>query len=178
MNQQKVVIPLKRFILLEECPEFWKGFDLYLFRDENIVFYVGQSQQAFARVWEHLKGGFKGHSLVGRFMWNNWPASMKFVIELMSSRSEQFSDFANDLNAAERHLIECCSPCFNISLNSQPRPIPIYYLPPNAKPRFRRSLHRMMYEAARVVQAEETRELLEEEASGIDDTPNRLRNTR
>jgi hypothetical protein len=127
-----------------------------------LVFYVGQSHCAFDRVWEHIKGGFKGHSLAGRFMLNNWPASMKFTIELMSSKSEEFAEIGNDLNAAERMLIERWSPCFNISLNSQPKPIPIYYLPPNAKPRFRRSLTRMLYEAARVVQAEETRQVLED----------------
>ena len=163
MNNQKVVIPLKRFLLTEEqCPETWKEFDLYLFRDEKIVFYVGQSHLAFDRVWDHLKGGFKGHSMVGRFMWNNWPVSMKFVIELISSQSEQFATIGNDLNAAERQMIERWSPCFNISLNRQPTPIPIYYLPPNAKPRFRRSLNKMMHEAARVVQAEETKLLLED----------------
>lgn len=163
MNNHKVALPLKRFLLTEErCPETWKGFDLYLFRDENVVFYVGQSQLAFARVWKHLKSGFHGHSIPGRFMWNNWPVSMKFIIELMSSKSEQFAEAGNDLNAAERLLIERWAPCFNISLNKQPTPIPIYYLPPNAKPMFRPSLNKLMHEAARVVQAEETRRLLED----------------
>lgn len=163
MNNDQVAISLKRFLLTaEQCPESWKDFDLYLFRDENIVFYVGQSHSAFSRVWEHIKGGFKGHSLAGRFMLNNWPASMKFTIELMSSKSEHFAVIGNDLDMAERQLIERWSPCFNISLNSQPTPIPIYYLPPNAKPGFRRSLHKMMHEAARVVQAEETKRVLEE----------------
>jgi hypothetical protein len=164
MNNQKISIPLKRFLLTEEhCPETWKGFDLYLFRDEKVVFYVGQSQSAFARVWEHLKSGFHGHSIVGRFVWNNWPVSMKFVIELMSSKSEEFVNSGNDLNAAERQLIEGWAPCFNISLNVQPTPIPIQYLPPNARPRFRRSLNKLIHEAARVVQAEETKRLLDEE---------------
>ena len=163
MSNNKVAIPLKRFLLTaEQCPETWKEFDLYLFRDDKIVFYVGQSHLAFNRVWDHLKGGFKGHSLVGRFMWNNWPASMKFTIELMSSKSAQFAGAGNDLNTAERQLIECWSPCFNISLNSLPTPIPIYYLPPNANPRYRRSLNKLMHEAARVVQAEETRRLLDD----------------
>ena len=50
MNNQSIVIPLKRFLLLEECPPDWKRFDLYLFRDESVAFYVGQSHLAFARV--------------------------------------------------------------------------------------------------------------------------------
>lgn len=163
-NHHTVAVPLKNFILTAElCPDAWKDFDLYLFRDEKVVFYVGQSHCAFIRVWEHIKGGFKGHSLAGRFLLNNWPVSMKFTIVLMDSTSGQFAEVGNDRNAAERLLIERWTPCFNISLNSQPTPIPIYYLPPNAKPRFRRSLTRMLYEAARVVQAEETKKVLEEE---------------
>ena len=68
MHSENVAIPLKRFLLVEQCPAAWKGLDLYLFRDENVVFYVGQSALAFARVWEHLLSGFKGHSIVGRFL--------------------------------------------------------------------------------------------------------------
>jgi len=155
MTSKKVVIPLKRFILIEGCPDTWKGFDLYLFRDENIVFYVGQSHLAFDRVWEHLLGGFKGHSIIGRFVWVNWPKSMSFTIELLSSRSEQFNEAGNDLNVSERSLIEHYSPCFNVSLNNQPTPLPESYLQPNAPFRRRRSLNALIHEAERVVKAED-----------------------
>jgi len=154
MNE-KVVTSLKRFILVEQCPESWKDFDLYLFRDENVAFYVGQSQLAFTRVWEHLLGGFHGHSLVGRFVWVNWPRSMSFMIELLSSRSEQFNNLGNDLNASERSLIERWSPCFNISLNNQPTLLPESYLPANAPFRRRRSLNAMIHEAEHAVKAED-----------------------
>ena len=43
MTDPKISISLKRFLLIEQCPEDWKVFDLYLFRDEEVVFYVGQS---------------------------------------------------------------------------------------------------------------------------------------
>ena len=162
MNSEKVVIPLKRFILHEQCPEAWKGFDLYLFRDEDVVFYIGQSHFAFDRVWEHLLGGFKGHSLVGRFVWVNWPKSMSFTIELLNSQSKQFDDVGNDLNASERSLIEHYSPCFNISLNSQPTLLPESYLPPNASFRRRRSLNAMIHEAERAVKAEDSERWLQE----------------
>lgn len=71
MNDQSITIPLKRFLLVEDCPADWKGFDLYLFRDDTVAFYVGQSQLAFARVWDHLLSGFKGYSIPGRFVWVN-----------------------------------------------------------------------------------------------------------
>ena len=156
MDEQKVQIPLKRFLLVEQCPAEWKHLDLYLFRDESVVFYAGQSYLAFARVWEHLLGGFKGHSIVGRFVWVNWPASMNFTIELLGSRFEPFNSLENDLNAAERRLIGQFSPCFNISLNSQPAPVPGCYLPPNAPFRRRRSLNMLIHEAERAVKAEDT----------------------
>jgi hypothetical protein len=162
MKGENVILPLKRFLLVQECPVDWRGLDLYLFRDENVVFYVGQSQQAFARVWEHLIGGFKGHSMVGRFVWCNWPASMSFTVELSSSRFEQFGDVEHELNASERLLIQRWSPCFNISLNQQPTSLPDCYLPPNAPFRRRRSFNALLHEAERAVKADEAKRWLED----------------
>jgi hypothetical protein len=162
MNEQHVVISLKRFLLVEECPASWKDLDLYLFRDESVVFYVGQSYLAFARVWDHLLGGFKGHSMMGRFVWVNWPKSMKFTIELLSARSEQFDALGNDLNASERQLIQQWAPCFNTALNSRPTPVPDCYLPPNAPFRRRQSFNKLVHEAERAVQAEDTKLWMQE----------------
>jgi len=155
MNDQRITISLKRFLLLGQCPEAWKALDLYMFRDEDVVFYVGQSHLAFARVWEHLFSGFKGHSIIGRFVWCNWPTSMRFTIELLSSQSEQFKIVGNDLNAAERLLIQHGAPCFNVSQNRQPTPIPHPYLPPNARLRCSRSLNKLIHQAERAVRVED-----------------------
>ena len=154
-------MPLKRFLLVKECPASWKDLDLYLFRDEDVVFYVGQSHLAFARVWEHLLSGFKGHSIVGRFVWVNWPKSMSFTIELMSSQSERFDDVGNGLNDSERLLIQRWSPCFNISQNDQPTTLPVSYLPANAPFRRRRSLNALIHEAERTVKADDAKLWLE-----------------
>jgi hypothetical protein len=162
MQDQKAAISLKRFLLIEECPEDWKRFDLYLFRDESVVFYVGQSHLAFARVWQHLLAGFKGHSIMGRFVWVNWPVSMNFTIELLSSQSEQFHAIGGDVSAAERLLIQQYSPCFNVSLNCQPAPLPQTYEQANAPFRRRRSLRALLYEAERAVKNEDTQLWLQE----------------
>lgn len=162
MSEQKVVIPLKKFLLLEQCPADWKGFDLYLFRDENVVFYVGQSYLAFGRVWDHLKGGFKGHSIVGRFIWCNWPVSMRFTIEFMCSQCEEFAGVGNDILAAERQLIQHLTPCFNVSLNGQPAPVPRCYLPYNGRLRCSRSLHRLIHQAEHAVKAEQAARWVQE----------------
>jgi hypothetical protein len=155
MNSEQIATPLKRFLLVDHCPTSWRGLDLYLFRDESVVFYVGQSYLAFERVWDHLLGGFKGHSIVGRFIWCNWPRSMGFTIEMLSSRSGQFAGVENDLNAAERLLIQQHAPCFNLSQNAQPTPLPVFYLPPNAPFRRRRSLNMLIHEAERAVKADD-----------------------
>ena len=157
INSENIVLSLKRFLLVEECPPAWKGLDLYLFRDENVAFYVGQSRLAFARVWEHLLGGFKGHSMIGRFVWCNWPRSMSFTIELLGSQSEQFGVVGNELNASERLLIQRWSPCFNISQNNQPTALPDSYQPANAPFRRRRSLNMLIHEAERAVKADDTK---------------------
>lgn len=164
MHVEHLILPLKRFILTnhERCPDEWKHFDLYLFRDDQVAFYVGQSQLAFARVWDHLLGGFHGHSMVGRFMWANWPASMKFTIELMSSQSEAFANIGNHLSAAERQLIERWSPCFNVSLNSQPTAMPVQYRPANARLQCG-GLNRLIHQAERVVKVDDAKLLMQEE---------------
>lgn len=161
MDEPRISLPLKRFLLIETCPDEWKGFDLYLFRDEQVTFYVGQSQQAFGRVWDHLLGGFHGHSIVGRFIWSNWPVSMRFTIELLSSRSECFAEVGNNLDAAERQLIQIFSPCFNVSLNSAPTPIPSEYRPMNAKFRFRHGLSQLKREAEHAVRADDSTNWIE-----------------
>ena len=162
MNDQTISISLKRFLLLEDCPAGWRGLDLYLFRDDAVAFYVGQSHFAFARVWEHLLGGFHGHSMVGRFVWCNWPVSMRFTVELLSSGSPQFDPLGNDLSAAERELIRRLRPCFNLSLNPQPCPVPGEYLPYNATLRCSRSLTRLVHQARRAVQAEDRARWMQE----------------
>lgn len=162
MIDQPIALPLKRFLLIEQCPAAWQELDLYLFRDDAVVFYVGQSQLAFARVWDHLRSGFKGRSVVGRFIWSNWPKSMNFTIELLSAQAAQFDPVGHDLNAAERQLILQWAPCFNAAQNSQPTPVPPIYAPINAPIRCSRSLNRLMHEAERAVTADETRRLMRE----------------
>jgi hypothetical protein len=87
---------------------------------------------------------------------------MKFTIELMCSQSGQFDAVGNDLSAAERQLIEQWAPCFNVSLNSEPTPIPPSYLPYNAPLRCSRGLNKLIHQAERTVKADEAALWLEE----------------
>ncbi len=157
-----VKVKIKQFILVEECPEEWKRLDLYVIRDENLVFYVGQSYCAFERVWDHIKNGYKWRSDVGRFILCNWPKSMNYEIELLSSNSQEFALVDNNLSRAEEMLIKKYKPCFNVSQNGNPSPIPDVYLPPGAEIRCSRSLRRLQYQAEQAIRNDNRRKWLEE----------------
>jgi hypothetical protein len=151
----EIALPVKRFLLIEQCPAEWRALDLYLFRDGDVVFYVGQSDLAFARVWEHLRQGFRGRSLMGRFIWCNWPRSLNYHIELLSSRARRFAPLSHNRNAAEAELIQHWSPCFNEALNRQPTLLPKHYTAPNAPLRCSRNLRQLMREAEHAVKMDE-----------------------
>jgi hypothetical protein len=154
-------IKVKQFILLEECPEEWKKLDLYVIRDESSVFYVGQSYCAFDRVWDHIKNGYKWRSDVGRFILCNWPKSMNYEIELLSSTSAEFVALGNDLLKAEEMLIRMYKPCFNISQNNDPTPLPDVYLSPGSEIRCSRSLTRLRYQAEQSIRSDEKKKWME-----------------
>ena len=156
-----VSIKFKQFILLDECPPDWKEHDLYCVRDGETVFYIGRSYQAFGRVWEHIRNGWKARSLVGRFLFCNWPASMDFEINLWSSKAPEFDPVRNDPALAEEMLIKRCRPCLNESLNTEPLELPEKYLPPNADIRCSRSLTKLRFQAALAVKQEQKKKWLE-----------------
>lgn len=155
-----VTLTVKQFMLMEHCPPDWRRLDLYLFRDENLAFYVGQSYVAFDRVWEHIRNGFRGRSVIGRFILCNWPKSLNYQIDMLSSQSSQFAPVQHNLNAAEAELIQHWSPCFNQALNHQPTTLPDLYLPPNAPLRCPRSLTKLIREAEHAVKMDERRRWL------------------
>lgn len=150
-----LTLPLRRFLVVETCPAEWQHFDLYLFRDGEAIFYVGQSHAAFSRVWSHLYDGWKGRSLVGRFVLMNWPAALHFVVELHHSQAERFAALEYDLNRAEQMLIAQHCPCFNNTHNPNPTPLPTHYNPPTRRVRHPRNPRAMIREAGLVNQQAE-----------------------
>lgn len=157
-SSEGVIVPVMRFLTIDQCPPEWRLQDLYMFCDGEVVFYVGQSHLAFERVWQHLRDGFKARSVVGRFIWCNWPRSLHFAVELLSSRAREFAFLNHEIGACEEWLIERHSPCFNAVLNAHPLPLPGCYAPPSAALPTR-NLHRVIREAGYAVRAEERRSL-------------------
>ena len=87
---------------------------------------------------------------------------MRFTIEMLSSQSEEFTSVGNNLDAAERQLIQAQTPCFNVSLNAAPISLPSMYRPVNANFRFRHGLNHLKREAERAVKADEAKAWLQE----------------
>lgn len=162
----RVALPLKNFLQLEQCPHEWRYLNLYLIRDEEVAFYIGQSYLAFERVWRHFFDGFKGRSVIGRFILCNWPASMRFTIEFLSSQSSIFDTIGHNLDSAERALIEQLKPCLNTALNPVPTPIPSYYAEPIGELTFSRRPITYIRQAAVVIQAEKKKAWLDQEGWG------------
>lgn len=160
---EPVTINFKYFLQLETCPPEWQQYDLYRVHDDTVTFYVGQSYNAYERVWNHIRSGYKGRSVVGRFIITNWPAAMRFTVELSCSRHADFACVEHDLNRAEQSLIERYSPCFNAVLNRQPAALPSGYIPPEVNQRVH-GLHRLIREASYVIQAEQKKKWLEEDS--------------
>lgn len=145
-------LPLKRFLTISQCPLDWQTYDLYLFRDAEVVFYVGQSDCAFQRVWNHILGGFKARSIVGRFILCNWPLALQFSIELHHSGAPKLEAGQPQRDIAEQRLIQQHAPCFNDVHNPSPTPFPSHYHPPNASVPRPRSLRRMIKQAELALQ--------------------------
>jgi hypothetical protein len=157
-----IILPVKEFITVKACPLAWRGFDLYLIRDEEVVFYVGKSDLAFFRIWQHILDGYKGRSTIGRFILCNWRASMNFTIELMNSHTSQFTNLENDLGAVEKSLIIKHSPCFNVVSNPTPTPLPERYLPTTSPIQHARHLGKVIREANYVLRGEKRKGWLAE----------------
>jgi hypothetical protein len=158
----EIQIPLKNFLQIEHCPRAWRQQNVYVLRDDEVVFYVGQSYVAFNRVWQHFYDGFKGRSLVGRFILCNWPVSMHFRLELLNSRAPQFANLAHEREAVERVLIEQYHPCLNTALNPLPTTIPACYFSPLTAPLPAHHPKKIIREAAQVIKAGEIKEWLEQ----------------
>jgi hypothetical protein len=161
-GEQHVILSLKEFLVLDNCPQAWLGLNLYLFRAEQTAFYAGQSERAYERVWQHIHDAYKGRSVIGRFILCNWPVSMHFTLELYSAAHPCFAGVEHNLDAAEKQLIEQWQPCFNVSANPTPAPLPACYQPPTTRPQHLRRLATMKSEARAHLRAENKRKTLAE----------------
>ena len=98
---------------------------LYLIRDGETVFYVGQSRNPHNRFLSHLgMDGRSSPSEIGRFIRKNAPTSDAWLFEQYTL--EEVGDHSS-VTTAERALIARYRPCFNTTANPDRLPLPAQY---------------------------------------------------
>ena len=125
---------------------------LYLIRDGETVFYIGQSQNTHNRLLSHLGlYGRSGPSSIGQFIREHVPQSNSWVFEqytlkecepfILAYRATNASGHMQafyrtyghryNVDDAEEALIKHYRPCFNAAMNPDPMPLPKRYQPSN-----------------------------------------------
>lgn len=119
------------------------GHYLYIVREDETVFYVGQSVHPLTRLQDHLIG----MSLLGNLITEYAPSSHKWTydllrptecaayIEILTGRQDiprrelgkHPALFEGDLNLVEEDLIAFPHPCLNVMGNCQATPLPEQY---------------------------------------------------
>lgn len=119
---------------------------LYLIRDGEVVFYVGQSTNPYNRFLSHMSlDGRNGPSHTGTFLIENAPASgtwmfEQYTVEECNPFVEQFRatfsaemqalykdvSSCDDVDEAEEALIKFYRPCLNTADNPNPTPLPAH----------------------------------------------------
>lgn len=122
------------------------GHNIYIVRDGDTVFYVGQSGDPIDRLLTHLGRGTRswcaGPSSLGQLIVSNLPESGGWQIELMILGDcepyintvwpwmKRFSIRGDDWEGlAEKAMIRTLHPCLNTTHNENPIPLPKHYNP-------------------------------------------------
>jgi hypothetical protein len=128
-------------ILDDKGPE-WQdamGHRLYMVRDGEVVFYIGQSGNPLERILTHIGQGpwnwSQGPSPLGDLIMANLPASRGWQVDLMTPDEckplvEDWLGFkitCSDIAYAEKALIRQHRPCLNVVCNEYPAPLPERY---------------------------------------------------
>lgn len=108
---------------------------LYVVRDGDTVFYVGQAGDVVDRLYGHLGQGSwswaTGMSELGKLIKANLPTSRDWRIELYTIGELG----VNGVDLAEEALIDILRPCLNRALNRNPSALPDKYINRDAQGR-------------------------------------------
>ena len=106
---------------------------LYVVRDGDTIFYVGQSKSIESRFLEHLGISARGwpayESQLGRLIRENAPESQHWQVELYSIKELE----VDDVDFAEEALINILRPCLNARYNDDPSVLPDRYIDRDAR---------------------------------------------
>lgn len=105
-----------------------EDYRIYILRDTETVFYVGQSINPFGRLQEHLGLTSVAPSLISEFIRENAPASGVWLIEPYTlEECSEIVGKCRDVDDTEEALINLYHPYFNIAANPDPAPLPTHY---------------------------------------------------
>jgi hypothetical protein len=107
---------------------------IYIFRDQNFVFYVGKTEQYIVdRLAEHLGLTYRDASLMGQLVEDNTPLSYAWQIDLLTLDDclpcvqRHFPNARIDVRLAELATIAEFSPALNSESNPNPHALPTQY---------------------------------------------------
>lgn len=118
-------------LLEDKLNNIGSEYRLYIVKDSEVCFYVGQSKDVVNRLWEHLGQGERSYfpSTLGFFIKRNFPKSKDFNIVFLRP-DEVSKEWDHDVDSAEEDLIQDLNPCFNVTYNMNPKQLPKKYLEP------------------------------------------------
>jgi len=102
---------------------------VYIFRDEDAVFYIGKSNNPLRRLWQHLApeilgswdAGWSKATDIGRFVAANLPEARGWYVDLLTLKDcEQYTVFCLQslcVDDAEANLIHLLQPSLNREFN-------------------------------------------------------------
>ncbi len=125
--------------ILERKVDHVLGHLMYVVRDEDVVFYIGQSKRdVVVRFWEHINKP----SRLGQLITLNRPQSMHWLVDFYTLADcrpyvKQQSLFSMqewqhfDMDMAEQGMIAQMRPVLNKDFNPNPKPLPAQYMGQN-----------------------------------------------
>jgi hypothetical protein len=113
----------------------WEKYRIYVFRDEDFIFYVGKTQENIIdRLEAHLGLTDRSESLVGKLVGDNAPLSYLWSIDLYTIdecvpmiRRHYPNARGIDIDLVESAMILEYSPALNQQINPHPRALPSKY---------------------------------------------------
>lgn len=105
---------------------------IYVVRDGDTVFYVGQTKRGIInRILEHCGGGqIPDFSSLGRLILENAPESHHWQVEMLTLEDCGLlgkGDLDTMIDAAEERTIRQFRPCLNVANNPEPGALPPDY---------------------------------------------------
>ena len=119
-------------VLADHWPPEHERANIYIFRDADVIFYVGSSPRGkvYNRVRAHIKTKSGGHSNLHDLVKNNMPDSLNWNIDLYRAKKTYISDLLGEsasIIGIESNIIRRLRPVINQQFNPCPTPLTIRY---------------------------------------------------